>query len=584
MTKIYVKNRSVSFALMLAITLALLVGLALLLPANAHAASLVVTSNADSGAGSLREAVSNAASGDIITFAPEVTSIALNSALAFSDKSLTIDGGSAGVTLTVTGTGYRHINFVGIPNTLTVKNVVFDGAIPGRSEGQYSGGVHCGGGSLMLENATVKNCAAANGGGVFASDTVMLLGCTITGNSATNNGGGVYASDTAALQNCTLSGNSAAFYGGGVRANVASLSCCTVTGNTALIGGGVWGHVSISLKGSIVSGNTADGSPGELYIVNTTIENGDGTLVANDSLGSYYIVGVPAGGLSAILETSGGAAKLADNGGSTQTVRVAPGGPAMNAVPAASFTTWGITADQRGLARPTTGKGTVGAVELRVSSVPEITTQPQAVDVIVGNAADALTVAATGDGALTYQWYSNATDSAAGGTKLDGATGSSYTPPSNTVGAMYYYVVVTNTGAEADLSASLVSGTAKVTVSALTVDTAALEQAISKALLLKKDGYTDESWNALQGALTEAQALVNDQTATQQGVDAAAKKLTDAIAALKEKAAPTPSPTPSPKPQPTQTGDMGALPYIIALLVCGGIAGVLIFTKRRKKQ
>ncbi|MEI6823876.1 MAG: choice-of-anchor Q domain-containing protein, partial [Bacteroidota bacterium] len=57
-----------------------------------------------------------------------------------------------------------------------------------------------------------------------------------------------------------------------------------------------------------------------------------------------------------------------------------------------------------------------------------------------------ISVEATGNG-LTYQWYSNASNSNSGGTSLvaaNGAQTNSYTPQSATVGTAYYYCVVTN--------------------------------------------------------------------------------------------------------------------------------------------
>jgi hypothetical protein len=70
-------------------------------------------------------------------------------------------------------------------------------------------------------------------------------------------------------------------------------------------------------------------------------------------------------------------------------------------------------------------------------------------------------------GVLSYQWYSNAVDSNAGGTAVQGATGDSYTPPTDVAGTVYYYVVVTNykdvTGQD---HASLTSDAAAVSVAA----------------------------------------------------------------------------------------------------------------------
>ena len=58
----------------------------------------------------------------------------------------------------------------------------------------------------------------------------------------------------------------------------------------------------------------------------------------------------------------------------------------------------------------------------------------------------AISVSATGAGTLTYQWYSNASNSNSGGTSLgsaNGAQSNTYTPQANGLGILYYYCVVT---------------------------------------------------------------------------------------------------------------------------------------------
>ena len=52
-----------------------------------------------------------------------------------------------------------------------------------------------------------------------------------------------------------------------------------------------------------------------------------------------------------------------------------------------------------------------------------------------------ISVTASGD-SLTYQWYSNTSQSTTGGTFIAGATASDYTPSSSSVGTKYYYCVV----------------------------------------------------------------------------------------------------------------------------------------------
>ena len=65
---------------------------------------------------------------------------------------------------------------------------------------------------------------------------------------------------------------------------------------------------------------------------------------------------------------------------------------------------------------------------------------------------EALQANATGGtGSYSFQWYENTAASNAGGTLIAGATGSDYVPSVGTVGTLYYYCVVTQTGANCEV-------------------------------------------------------------------------------------------------------------------------------------
>jgi len=97
-------------------------------------------------------------------------------------------------------------------------------------------------------------------------------------------------------------------------------------------------------------------------------------------------------------------------------------------------------------------------------AVPVIAVQPQGATYHVGAQAQALTVSASvsDGGTLSYQWYSNAGNSNENGTIISGGTGARYTPPTATLGVMYYYVVVTNTLNKK--TAAITSNTAQIEV------------------------------------------------------------------------------------------------------------------------
>ena len=79
-----------------------------------------------------------------------------------------------------------------------------------------------------------------------------------------------------------------------------------------------------------------------------------------------------------------------------------------------------------------------------VTPLTTITTQPVSKEVCPGTNNVSLSVATTGTGTLTYQWYSNSSASNTGGTLISGATSATYTT-TNPLGTYYYYCVVKGT-------------------------------------------------------------------------------------------------------------------------------------------
>ncbi len=98
-----------------------------------------------------------------------------------------------------------------------------------------------------------------------------------------------------------------------------------------------------------------------------------------------------------------------------------------------------------------------------ITTQPTISTQNLAQNVTPIN----LSVVATGT-ALTYQWFSNTTNSNTGGTLISGATGAIYTPSTANGGTLYYYVIVS--GSCAPAVTSNVSGSITTTLASLDTD------------------------------------------------------------------------------------------------------------------
>ncbi len=327
--------------------------------------SLTVTNTNDSGAGSLRQAITDSVSGDTIVFDSSLSSqiIYLNSQLYISGKAITIDGLGAD-TLALDGNDSVSIFTITQNSTVTIRNLTMQNGNGGYGKG---GGIGIYVNSVLtLENCAILNCRTTNdwGGGIYVSGTLNAFNCLISGNTA-KDGGGVfgdqYSASSINLSNCTITGNSAE-KGGGVDGNTnVSISNCTITGNsaTAYGGGGIllWGSSGNSLINSIVYGNSATNSNKDIQgSITTSQYNIVGTGGVPDGVNGNMV------GIDPLFDS------LADNGGPTQTHALLTGSPAIDYAPT------GLAVDQRGVSRPQGSAYDIGAYEFVVQEtiIPQI--------------------------------------------------------------------------------------------------------------------------------------------------------------------------------------------------------------------
>ena len=276
-----------------------LVVLALSGVAPASAATYTVVNTADSGSGSLRQAIldANAASGaDTIVFGADVTgAIWLTSGeLAIADD-LTITGPGP-LSLAIAATGSRvffvsggktaHISGLtlgGINNdgTLTVTNsTVSNSDVWGFGGGMFNTG------SLTLTGSLVVSNTAAIGGGIYNNNggTLTLANSTVSRNNATQEGSGISNDGTLTLTNSDVIGNNADFVmGGGISNNgTLTLTNSTVGENFANggSGGGIYNTRTLNLTRSTVSGNVA-GEGGGIYHTRGTLTLTNSTVSGN---------------------------------------------------------------------------------------------------------------------------------------------------------------------------------------------------------------------------------------------------------------------------------------------------------------
>ena len=147
--------------------------------------------------------------------------------------------------------------------------------------------------------------------------------------------------------------------------------------------------------------------------------------------------------------------------------------------------------------------GTVNAVT-SISAHPSTT----AVSVCQNATLSALSVTAAGT-SLTYQWYSNTTNSTSGATAITGATSTSYTPINSVASALYYYCVVTGTCGTVTsnisglitVSVTPVAGTASATFSTIcSGSTTTLSLTGNTGTIQWQSSSNNSTWTNISGA------------------------------------------------------------------------------------
>ena len=360
-----------------------------------RAATLTVTNTADSGAGSLRQAIADAAAGDTINFdipaddpncVGGVCTITLTGSHLLINKSLTISGPGAR-SLIVRRSDYFAV--LGI----------FDSAITANisgltvAYGYYGFAINSVGGTLNLSEVTVRN----NVLGIYKGNgDVHIDRSTINNNVTIGNPGepgGIKSGGLGSLTitNSTISDNTGSFGGGILSGAPLIITNSTISNNTALggVGGGIWSSHSLKLRNTIVAGNTApNGCPDIAYQGGTVTSLGNNLIGNNTTVHSWF----PAGSPNVNGEYVNVAAMLGDlqnNGGPTDTRELLAGSPAIdhgqNCVTTLNCLTdnlaSALTTDQRGagFARLVGTAVDIGAFEVQ----PVVITPEEAIEDLV---------------------------------------------------------------------------------------------------------------------------------------------------------------------------------------------------------
>lgn len=341
----------------------------------------VVTTTADSGAGSLRAAVADLVSPRMITFDPSLSgqTITLTSGQITISNAVTIDASSLPAGIAISGNNSSRVfqvasNVTASLTGLTIRDG-FISAFSVRGAGINNQGTLTLARCTFLGNTNVN----ASGGALYNErGTLTLAQCALLRNYGS---GGAIAnlSGTVVLTQTTLSGNAAITLGGAILTQSAplapaqcTLAQCTLTGNTSISGSGGAIAVTVSSAQStlaLVNCTLTENSAGPfiggaIYSSGFTATN---CIIAGNSAASSLNFNGTLSGANNITNGTPLLAPLADYGGPTQTMPPLLGSPAIDAgndSVATAFPT-----DQRGFPRLAGAHVDIGAVELPVSLV-----------------------------------------------------------------------------------------------------------------------------------------------------------------------------------------------------------------------
>ena len=246
-------------------TTALLLGAAAT-PADALC-SLQVSNLTDTGAGSLRDAVSCASDGDVITFQSGLTgTIPLGSDIAVG-ASVTIQGPGADV-IAVSGQDLHRI---------------FDVSIGGGASGSFT-----------VSGLTLEHGRDAGGGAVLdANEDLTFTGVTFLANHSTSAGGAIHAKNASTdivVTDSTFTDNSAAQTGAAItmrNGESLTITDSTFTGNTAT-GNGVWySDIDVKVENSTFDHNASSSrAGGALYLYQLASVTITGSQFTNNVAGA----------------------------------------------------------------------------------------------------------------------------------------------------------------------------------------------------------------------------------------------------------------------------------------------------------
>ena len=348
-----------------------------------------------------------------------------------------------GGTMTITGSTIENNTIGvyagggGIANsgTLTLSDCAVEGnSVPMNTNG--SGGGIWNSGTLTVAECTISDNSAGLGGGIYSEGTCAVTDTSIAGNSAIY-GGGIECSGTTAITGSMISGNTVLYGGGGIyNGGALMVTDCAITDNSAIYGGGgivndgtltvtnssiadnqcgyipipnppggggILNYGTLTAVNTTIADNTAFGYGGGVYdypgstttLYNTIVAVNATTIDGADDIAGAVVSSASAFNLVGVDETGsltsgnngnqvgvadpGLASGLANNGGTTDTIALLAGSPAIDAgsnALAVDANGNALTTDQRGpgFQRIVNGTVDIGAFEFQTGPLATTST------------------------------------------------------------------------------------------------------------------------------------------------------------------------------------------------------------------
>ena len=306
---------------------------------------VVVTNTDDSGPGSLRQTIADAADGSVIHFDAAIAgqTIVLTTGQIVIDKSLTIEG-PVPAGMTISGGFNSRVFFTESATTVVFRDL-----------------------SIVNGNDATTSPGSPGGAAIWVTGVLLLERVLLANNISTNTGGAIFVKTGGQLTlvNSTVSGNVGGSGGAILFDGPTTIWNSTITDNTALSGGGLVANDNLYLRNSIVANNTdSDAVPanencyirtdGRLFVSGTSLSN-------DESCGTTGVIVAPNVGIG----------PLANNGGPTKTHALLLGSPAIDAGSSCTEST-----DQRHVARNQGTSCDIGAFEFNDFATVTVTIGP----------------------------------------------------------------------------------------------------------------------------------------------------------------------------------------------------------------